>query len=323
MNLRLIEQFVLIAELGSLSKAAARLYLAQPSLSRGLRQLEADLGAPLFHRHGRGLSLTEAGRAFLQHSRAALHELAAGRAAVSDLAANPRGMVVIGLPAGVGKAAMVEMARRFNAALPRASLKMLEMFTGDVPEALATGRIDIGVFYECPTAASIASEPAMLEALYLVGSATAEATYGESIPFAALEGLPLILPARHQGVRGVINNEAARRGMKLDIRMELDAMPPLIELVQEGIGYSVLPFSTVFDLVARGALRAARIDEASLRRTLLIGTSTQRPMNATTRTALKLLRESLVASVARGRWERAPGAVLRGASTKPKEVLPR
>lgn len=310
MNLRLIEQFVVVAELGSLSRAATRLHVAQPSLSRGLRQLETELGAPLFHRHGRGLTLTDAGHAFLQHGRAALHELEAGQAAVSDLAATPRGMVVIGLPAGVGKAAMVEVARRFNAKLPRASLRIMEMFTGDVPEALATGRIDIGVFYESPTASTVMTEPAMTEELYLVGAASAAATQEERLPFAALSGLPLILPARHQGLRGLVNGEAARRGMKLHVRMELDAMPPLLELVQEGIGYSILPFSTVFDLVQRGVMRASCLDEPALRRKLLIGTSSQRPMSATTRMTLRLLREALVASAVKGRWQWAPGSVL-------------
>lgn len=204
MNLRTLEQFITIAELGSLSKAAARLSESQPSLSRSLRHLEAQLGMPLFFRHGRGLTLTQAGDVFLQRARAALKEMETAYEIISDLNQNPGGTVCVGLPPGVTKLVMVEMVQRFSSEFPSASLKMIEMYTGDVLEQLAMGRIDIGVFYECQAAAAVSYEAIFLENLYVIGSPTSPIVRKSTCPFEVLTEIPLILPTRLQGVRSVL-----------------------------------------------------------------------------------------------------------------------
>lgn len=302
MNLRLIEHFVTVAELGSLSKAGARLGIAQPSLSRSLRQLESELQASLFYRHGRGLALTDAGRVFLRRSKAALHELALGRAEVSHLVAAPSGVVTIALPPSIAKATVVDLARRFAERMKGASLRVIEMFTGDVSEALAIGRIDIGVYYRSSIGSGASAETVAFEDLHLVGHPGALATRSPTIPFTELSQLPLILPARPQGVRGLIDMEAARRGMTLTVSVELDSMAPLLELMQNGIGYGVLPFSSVFDLVARGDLCASRIVSPRLTRAIVLSTSTHRPLTATARATAPILKEVLRDAAAKAHW---------------------
>lgn len=302
MNLRLIEHFVTIAELGSLSKAEARLGVAQPSLSRSLRQLEAELQTALFYRHGRGLALTEAGRTFLHHCKAALQELAIGRAEVSHLNARPSGTVIIALPPGVAKVALVELARRFSEQMAGATLRVVEMFTGDVPEALATGRIDIGVFYQPPVQASIVAETVAYEDLHLVGNAEAPAVRGPTIRFDELAHLPLILPARHRGVRGLIDAEAERRGLEISVIVELDALATLLELTQSGMGYSVLPYGSAFDLISRGDLLASRLVDPQVTRSVVLSASSQRPLSAIARATIPLLKEVLRAAAPKARW---------------------
>src|SRR5690606_19707343 len=134
-----------------------------------LRQLEAQLGIPLFFRHGRGLTLTEAGDVFLQRGRAALTEMETAHGIIADLKRNPSGNVHIGVPPSVAKVVMVDMVRRFRSEFPAASLKIMEMYTGDIPELLATGRIDIGVFYECQAATGVSYEVIFVEDLYIIG----------------------------------------------------------------------------------------------------------------------------------------------------------
>jgi DNA-binding transcriptional LysR family regulator len=84
MSLAQIESFVTVAETGNVSRAAERLRIAQPALSRQIRSLEDELGAPLFARTSRGMRLLEAGERFLQHARQILAAVAAAKCAVSE-----------------------------------------------------------------------------------------------------------------------------------------------------------------------------------------------------------------------------------------------
>src|SRR5262245_19763197 len=105
MELRQLRYFVGVAEAGSLLKASSRLHVAQPALGQQVAALEDELGSKLFERSSRGMSLTEAGRTFLEHAKAVLANVERARAAVRETAAVPRGEVVIGFPTTIALAA--------------------------------------------------------------------------------------------------------------------------------------------------------------------------------------------------------------------------
>ncbi|MER8766959.1 LysR substrate-binding domain-containing protein [Mesorhizobium sp. M0968] len=260
---------------------------------------------PLFFRHGRGLTLTEAGKIFLQRGRAALSEMEEAFEAIAELKVSPSGTVHVGLPPSVAKLAMANLARRFRAEFPAASLKVIEMYTGDVPEQLATGRIDIGIFYESQVAATVCSEAIFVEDLYLVGGPESLFFKDAKCPFDILQEIPLILPARQHGVRSLLDREATRSNRLLHPILELDAMSPLLELVRQGIGYTVLPIASVHDLVADNVVKASMIVNPVLTRKVFIGVSRERPFSSACRAALRLVRQTLDDSATKACWRSA------------------
>jgi len=118
MDLKQLNTFVQVAELGSLSKAADRLHIAQPALSRQVRMLEEELKVRLFSRHGRGMVLTESGNLLLSRATAILRQIEEIRADLTEQAGAIRGKVVLGTPPTVGDVLAARLAERFMTQYP-------------------------------------------------------------------------------------------------------------------------------------------------------------------------------------------------------------
>ena len=123
MDVPQLRTILYVAELGSLSKAADRLRIAQPALSRQVRLLEEELGIRLFDRHGRGMEVTEAGKEVLRHAQRIMQELDEIRATVADEDAPLRGHVSIGMPPTVSDILSVPLVSAFQARHPEAKLQ--------------------------------------------------------------------------------------------------------------------------------------------------------------------------------------------------------
>ncbi len=126
MNLKQLEYFVQVAELGSFSKAAVVLDIAQPALSRQVRSLETELHQQLFLRTGRGVTLTDAGKRLFDHSVAVLQLMAHAREDLGTSRDEPVGRVTIGLPPSMGRQLTLPLIDRFRKELPAARLAIVE-----------------------------------------------------------------------------------------------------------------------------------------------------------------------------------------------------
>src|ERR1700741_1965002 len=114
MELRHLRYFVAIAEDRSFTRAAERLWVAQPGLSTQIRRLEAELGVQLFERHSRGVYLTEAGELFLERARAAIGPGDAASAAGHDLQAGVVGRIRLGMASCARWHSSAQLLRRFS-----------------------------------------------------------------------------------------------------------------------------------------------------------------------------------------------------------------
>lgn len=145
MELRHLRYFIAVAEAGSVTVAAEkRLHTAQPSLSRQLRDVEREVGAPLFTRGARGVELTDAGRAFLVHARVAVGEAAEAVQAARRAARPTRAVFSVGFLTGQEVDWLPHVTRILRAELPKIEFKVTSMFSPDVAEALQNGEIDLG-----------------------------------------------------------------------------------------------------------------------------------------------------------------------------------
>ena len=134
--------------------------------------LEEELGAELFHRTGRGVVLSEAGKLFEQYARGILDTVDSAKVAIQGLGAPPVGHVTIGMPSSIATVLAVALVQDFRTAFPNVSLKVMEGYSGHVLEWLAAGRLDIAVLHDSPSLRSSALEtdPILSDELFLVGA---------------------------------------------------------------------------------------------------------------------------------------------------------
>jgi DNA-binding transcriptional LysR family regulator len=142
MELRHLRYFVAIAEERSFTRAAERLWIAQPGLSSQIRRLEAELGVRLFARHTRGVDLTDAGELFLERARATLEAAEDARSTGRDLEAGLVGTVRLGLPVETPAAFAPSLLAAFGRDRPDVEITVFESYCGTLLRDLRDGRLD-------------------------------------------------------------------------------------------------------------------------------------------------------------------------------------
>src|SRR4051812_13872033 len=142
MELRHLRYFVAIAEERSFTRAAERLWVAQPGLSTQIRRLESELGVQLFDRHTRGVDLTDAGELFLERARTALAAADVARSTGHDLEEGLVGSVRLGIVTGVGRPGTSALLGHFGRERPAVELTVVETFGGTLLRDLRDGRLD-------------------------------------------------------------------------------------------------------------------------------------------------------------------------------------
>ena len=301
MDLRQLECFVRVAELGSFSRAAAVLNAGQPGLSRSIRALEADLGRALFYRNGRGVTLTDAGTRLLAHAKGILHQLDGARLALRGESEDMAGKLAIGLPPSVGRAATVALVRSFRDRFPNAQLAIVEGLTVPLQQRLLAGHIDLGVFHNPTPSPLLEIEPLLTEALCLVSPGKATRRRPRRIPFRALEKIGLIFPSAPHPIRSLVETEAARRGVRLDVVLEIDAVSSILQLVAEGYGHAVVPHTVVRAGLLRGGQIVVRpIERPALASLVALVKPARRPLTVLAQRAAEILRDVMVASLDAG-----------------------
>ena len=303
MDLRQLNTFLQVAELGSLSRAADRLRIAQPALSRQIRLLEEELRVPLFTRHGRGMVPTAAGERLRTRAAAILRDVEDTRAGLLEEAGAVRGRVIFGLPPTVGAVVANRLVERFLTAHPEVKLRVVQAFSGYLLEWLQGGEVDVAVVYSGARAAGVRASPLLVETLCFVTAGGHPVPAHHAVSFAAVAAHRLILPGPQHGLRLLVEAEAERRGLVLDVAVEADDLPVLKGLVLRGLGATILPRAAVHEDVVAGALRAAPIIDPHLSRKLVVAEPLGRqPTNAVRRFA-EMLREEVAAMVEAGVWE--------------------
>ncbi|MCJ2131523.1 LysR substrate-binding domain-containing protein [Methylobacterium sp. E-045] len=275
MDISQLRTLVHVAELGSLSKAAARLRIAQPALSRQVRLLEDELGVPLFARHGRGMVITEQGQAALRHAKRILAEVEALKAGVTGAGASLTGHVAIGLPPTIADMISVPLAAAFRAAHPGVMVQLVSAYTGYLLDGLHRGEIDLAILYDPRATRSLRSRPLMRESLFLIGPGgegreDGAPMSGKPVPFEALAAEQLLLPSDRHGLRIILQHFATEAGITLDVAIETDSYTALKDLVRHGYGLTILPLASIHADIEAGRLTARPIvDPAPTRRLVL------------------------------------------------------
>jgi LysR family transcriptional regulator, nitrogen assimilation regulatory protein len=295
MDLKQLEYFVRVAELGSFTRAALALDVAQPALSRQVRLLEVELRQNLLVRNGRGAVPTEAGRLLLEHGRGILHQVERAREELGRVRGALAGRVAIGLPPSVARVLTVPLTRAFRQHLPEASLSISEGLSVTMIDWLRTGRLDIAVLYNAPPSDEIEATPLEDEELLLVQArpaGLAEEPPPGPVTLAEVARLPLVIPSRPNAVRMLVEAELANIGERPKVALEIDGVSAILDLVADGVGVALLSRNAVESSVRPSAYRTRAVVDPVLRTRLSTATSSLRPTTLTQQSAIELIRQT-------------------------------
>lgn len=294
MNFKHLESFIRVAELGSFSKAARVLDIAQPALSRQVRLLEVDLRETLLLRNGRGVSLTDAGTRLFKHGVQILQQVSQAREDLGENRDVAVGHVTIGLPPSIGRQLTLPLIEAFRSRLPRARLTIVEGLTTHIAEWIASGRVDLGLLYNPAAQPALEITPVFEERLCLVEPAASPPRRSRKpLPLRELPAFPLVVPERNHSIRRLVETQAALAGVKLQIAWEVSSIPSIIDLVCARVGYAVLTASAVAASGRAAELAVRAISEPELTSVLCLGQSAHKPPTPLRRKVARLLIELL------------------------------
>ena len=310
MDLKQLEYFVRVAELGSFTRASIALNIAQPALSRQIRLLEVELRQSLLTRNGRGALPTEAGNLLLKHGRGILHQVEVAREELGAVRGALAGRVSIGLPPSLSRLITVPLTLAFRRQLPQAHLTLTEGFSVLMYEGLRVGNLDVSVLYNAVHSPEVEMTTLHTEELVLIsrrtdgktGAATAKSGASTSealrkhqpISLAEVAELPLILPSRPNAFRILIENEMISIGRKPQVTLEVDGLNAILSLVKEGMGHAVLPSYTLSNFDDPAPFTVRSIHSPRIMSQLMLVRSARRPSTETQKRAIDVVKAVLV-----------------------------
>jgi LysR family nitrogen assimilation transcriptional regulator len=293
MEMRQLKYFVAVAEAGAFTKAAVILGIAQPALSRQIRELESELGVLLLIRNGRGAVLTDAGVKFLSRAKMILDDAERASLEARSLKGRPMGLVSIGIPPSVGIILSVPSVMEVRRLYPEIQLQLTEGYSGHIQEWLLSGRLDVGVLYVPQRHSELNFERLATERLYLLGAPEViESHLGDvtSISFEEALKLPLILPTRPHAIRRLMDEVAAKKHTEFNLPTEVNAFLAIRDLVVRGHGVTILPVSNVLPEIESGKLKVVAVTEPELMQTVGLTTSTHNMQWMATTTVMQIIR---------------------------------
>jgi len=248
MDIAALQAFLAVAETGSFSKAAERIYLTQPAISKRIAALEHKLGTSLFDRIGRKVQLTEAGRALFDRSRAILNELEDAKRSLANLSGEIRGAVSLATSHHIGLHRIPQTLKRFHARYPDVRLDLRFMDSEEACHAVVRGDLELAVVTLPPTPIPqlqcelVWNDP--LDIVVAPNHALADVRAGN---MRTLLDHPAILPGPGTYTREIILKALGAARGKIRVDMTTNYLEVLKMLAAIGLGWTALPRTMIDD----------------------------------------------------------------------------
>jgi len=256
-----LKAFLLVAETGSFSVAAQKLYLTQPAVSKRVAQLEEQLNAALFDRVGRTIRLTEAGEALLPHARAVHLELQAAEQSVRDLTGEVRGRLRLATSHHIGLHRLPPVLSFFSKAFPAVQLDIDFMDSEQAYELTLRGEVELAVVTLAPVpVAKIITRPVWPDPLDFMVQDGHELTRRKTLDLKDLSKHPAILPGLNTYTGQIVKNLFDRRNLPMQVAIATNYLETIRMMASVGLGWTVLPRSMCDTSLVTLPVRDARIE---------------------------------------------------------------
>ena len=261
MDTQNLRAFLLVAESGSFSKAAKRLHLTQPAVSKRIAQLEAQLNVSLFDRIGRRISTTEAGEALLPHARAVHLEMQAAQQSVRDLAGEVRGRLRLATSHHIGLHRLPPLLSFFSKAFPAVQLDIDFMDSEQAYELTLQGEVELAVVTLAPSSiVNIVTRPIWLDPLDFMVQEGTQLTRKKALGLKELSQHPAILPGLNTYTGQIVKSLFEQRSLPIQIAITTNYLETIRMMASVGLGWTVLPRSMRDPSLTTLPIRDARIE---------------------------------------------------------------
>jgi DNA-binding transcriptional LysR family regulator len=240
-DLQELQAFVAVAERSSFRAAAEDLHLSQPALSRRIEKLETILGARLLERTTRHVSLTNVGRTFLEHSRAALDELEGAMLGVSDLATRRSGLVTVSCVPSAAYYFLPSVLREFSARYPRLRVRIIDEGANTVLNAVILARADFGISFIGTQETEVDFRAIFKERFVLAVRNDHPLATRKSVTWDELANERFMTVDKDSGNRLLMDAALAKSGKRSMSAFEVSHVLTLLGLVEAGLGVAAVP----------------------------------------------------------------------------------
>lgn len=271
MDFKKLKYFLAIARAGSFSHAAVEINIAQPALSRQIRDLELELGADLFRRNGRGVKLTPAGEILLTYANSTIEGGLRVQREIRALEGMRQGSLTLGVLPSLSSAILQPLVVQLHERHPGIRLSVKEAMSGTMLDFLQNGKVDIAIVYDGRFPTSIIAEHLLTDNIYAIRKPRQDGL--KFVTGSMLKQMPLVLPCRNHGIRQLVEANMNMHNIGLDIRFEIDSIPTTKDLLMATDLMTLLPYGAVAEEVEAGRLEALPLIEPALQRRLALATT--------------------------------------------------
>lgn len=312
MELRQLRYFLKVADLGSISKAADHLFIAQSAVSQQVAALEYSLDAKLFTRRSSGVVLTEAGRLLYRHAQTISRQLQLAADDVRAASTSPSGPVSVGLPTAVVHLLGMRLIEAVRSRHPRIALHMVDGVSALLQEFVLNGRLDIAVLFLDESVKGLEVLPLLDEVVYYIAPAAAPwaLALGDSVTLEETSRLPLVVPAEGNNIRFLLGRAFAQAGLRLSPLAVLDSFELLKESVVVGLAGVFLPAAAVAAEADAGKVRVLPVRDGQFNRPVSICTFDSEALSLAAAAVHAILKELTQQLAGSGDWR---GATIRPA----------
>ncbi|MFJ5956388.1 LysR family transcriptional regulator [Paenarthrobacter sp. NPDC092416] len=305
MEMRQLQALLAVADSGSVTRAAELLRIVQPAVTRQIHNLETELGATLFERSRSGMRLTDVGASVAERARRALNELDRAREEARSQGAGLHGIVTVGLLASTSSLLAVPLVERVMESHPGVRLRVVTGYAGHLSRGLESGDIDVAVTYNQPPAAALEVLPLLDEDLWAVAPPSEDSFPVPGVDLHHLLGMNLVMPSAPHGIRSLVESAAARLGQPLQIAVETNDAGVQAQLVEVGIGWTVLPGILAAQEASSGVVLAAPIVNPAIPRRIVLARPPSARSTAAVRMVADMLERTILGKISSGQWPSA------------------
>ena len=300
MDIKQLRYFVKVVELKNITAAAQALFIAQPSLSQHMANLESALDVKLLNRSVNGTSPTVMGDLLYQHAKNILRQLDEAQAAIRNESQTPSGRVAIGFPTSTSRIVSASLLERLHKCYPLIQLELVEASSGELAGLVASDRLALAITMNARLDKRVSIEPILQEELFVVLAPSKNRS--NQLDVKTLSELPLLLPTYPNSVRVITERLFVERHLNFNVIAETSAVEILILSVERGLGVTVLPFAAFALAQQHGRVVGIPLKGKPLIRELSLSVSTTAARSPAVQIVRNVLLEVIKEEILENRW---------------------